>query len=221
MTDSPRPSVDFRFYLVSDRMRCAPRSLASVVHDACVTGVRAVQLREKDLSESDLVTSATRLLDVMHTSGARLLVNVSRFVDEDTAALLAASPGVHGFHVPDDHALLARMRAAFPDLLIGASAHSTDAVRAAADAGADFVCFGPVFATRSKKQFGAPQGLAALTAACSATKTPVFAIGGVTAENARACTDAGAHGVAVIGAVMEATSIRRAVREFEAALGSL
>jgi thiamine-phosphate pyrophosphorylase len=213
--------IDFRFYLVTDRAQCAPRSLASVVHDACVTGVRAVQLREKDLSETDLVTSATRLLDVMRPKQARLLVNVSPFVEDDTALLLAATPGVDGFHVPDDLPLLARFRSLFPALLIGASAHSADRVRAAGEAGADFVCFGPVFATPAKKRHGPPQGLDALTGACAAASTPVFAIGGVTPDNARACLDAGAHGVAAVGAIMTASSVRTAVRRFQEALGGL
>ncbi len=213
--------VDFRFYLVTDRKQGAPRSIASIVHDACVTGVRAVQLREKDLSAPDLIASATRLVGVMRPHGGKLLVNVSDFVEDDTAALLAASPGVDGFHVPDTPDLLARFRSMFPDLLIGASTHAPDGVRAAAGAGADFVCFGPVFETASKKRFGKPQGMDALGEACRAAAVPVFAIGGVTPENARACLDAGAHGVAAVGAVMTATSVRTRMREFEAALGSL
>ncbi|HEX5132557.1 MAG TPA: thiamine phosphate synthase [Candidatus Krumholzibacteria bacterium] len=213
--------IDFHFYLVTDRTRCAPRSLASVVHDACVSGVRAVQLREKDLSEPDLVSAATRLLSVTRAGGARLLVNVSDFVEDDTAALLAGSPGVDGFHVPDNPALLAHFRGLFPALLIGGSVHSPDAADAAADAGADFVCFGPVYETPSKKQHGKPQGLDALARACTACSIPVFAIGGVTPENARACLDAGAHGVAAVGAVMGATSARTATRRFQEALGEL
>jgi thiamine-phosphate pyrophosphorylase len=213
--------VDFRFYLVTDRTQCAPKSLASVVHDACVTGVRAVQLREKDLGTPDLIASATRLLGVMRPHGGRLLINIGPLVDDDTAALLAASPGVDGFHVPDEPDLLPRYRARFPKLLIGASTHDAESVRAAADAGADFVCFGPVFATASKKHMGKPQGLEALADACKATTVPVFAIGGITPENARTCLDAGAHGVAAVGAVMTATGVRTRMREFEAALGSL
>ena len=211
--------IDFRFYLVTDRTRSAPRTLASVVHDACVSGVRAVQLREKDLSETDLVSAATRLVRLMRPHGAKLFVNASPFVDRDTAGLLAASPGVDGFHIPDDPALLAEFRAQFPKLLIGASTHSVDGVRNAAASGADFVTFGPVFATPSKH--GRVQGIEALRDACAAEKIPVFAIGGVTPENARSCLDAGAHGVAVVGAVMGATSARSAVRAFAESMETL
>jgi thiamine-phosphate pyrophosphorylase len=213
--------IDFRFYLVTDRTQCAPKSLASVVHDAVVSGVRAVQLREKDLSETDLVNSATRLMDVMRPRGARLLVNVSEFVEDDTAMLLAATPGVDGFHVPDNVELVTRFRELFPSLLLGTSAHSPDGVRAAGDGGANFVCFGPVFETAAKKRYGKPQGLDALTAACSGVTVPVLAIGGVTPENARSCLDAGAHGVAAVGAIMNASSARTATRRFEEALGTL
>ncbi len=211
--------IDFRFYLVTDRTLCAPRTLASVVHDACVNGVRAVQLREKDFPTNDVVTSATRLTGLLHAQGGKLFVNVAT-VEDDTLALITASPGVDGFHVPDDPDLLAHIRRTFPKQLIGASVHTIDGVRAATAAGADFLTFGPVFFTPGKKK-NELQGLKKLGEACAATTLPVFAIGGVTAENAMECLDAGAHGVAVVRAVMEATSARRAVAEFAAVMGTL
>ena len=211
--------IDFRFYLVTDRTLCAPRTLASVVHDACVSGVRAVQLREKDFPTNDVVTSATRLTGLLHAHGGKLFVNVAT-VEDDTLALIAASPGIDGFHVPDDPELLAHIRRTFPKHLIGASTHTVGGVRNATEAGADFLTFGPVYFTPGKKKSDV-QGVETLRAACAATKLPVFAIGGITAEHARECLDAGAHGVAVIRAVMEASSPRRAVREFAEVMGTL
>lgn len=212
--------IDFRFYLVTDRTLCAPRTLASVVHDACVSGVRAVQLREKDFSAPDVVSSTTRLVGLMHPQQAKLFVNVAT-VEDDTLGIIAASPGVDGFHVPDDPELLAHIRRTFSKHLVGASTHSPDGARAAAAAGADFITFGPVFATPAKAKSERPQGLDALSKACAAAGIPVFAIGGITADRAKECLDAGAHGVAVIRAVMAATSARRAVREFAEAMGTL
>jgi thiamine-phosphate pyrophosphorylase len=212
--------IDFRFYLVTDRHQCVGRTLASAVHDACVMGVRAVQLREKDYSASDVVSSATRLLDVMRPKEARLFVNVAT-VEDDTLSLLTGSPGVDGFHVPDDPELLVHIRRLFPKHLIGASVHSPDGVRAAAEAEADFVTFGPVFPTAGKEKSTRAQGLDALETACAAANIPVFAIGGITPERAKECLDAGAHGVAVISAVMAATSVRSAVRAFADAMGTL
>jgi thiamine-phosphate pyrophosphorylase len=178
-----------------------------------------VQLREKDLSEPDLIGAATRLSNVVRPHRAKLFVNASPFVDRDTAAILAASPGVDGFHVPDDADLLVEFRELFPKLLIGASTHTLDGVRKAAETGADFLTFGPIFVTASKQN--RPQGLDALGNACTAVSVPVFAIGGVTAERARECLDAGAHGVAVVGAVMEASSARSAVRAFAESMGAM
>ena len=212
--------IDFRFYLVTDRHQLVGRTLASAVHDACVMGVRAVQLREKDYSAADVVSSATRLLDVMRPKEARLFVNVAT-VEDDTLSLLTGSPGVDGFHVPDDPELLVHIRRLFPKHLIGASVHSPDGVRAAAEAEADFVTFGPVFATTGKEKSTRVQGLDALETACAAANIPVFAIGGVTADRAQECLDAGAHGVAVISAVMAATSVRTAVRAFADVMGTL
>jgi thiamine-phosphate pyrophosphorylase len=211
--------IDFRFYLVTDRTLCAPRTLASVVHDACVSGVRAVQLREKDFSATDVVSSATRLVGLMHPQQAKLFVNVAT-VEDDTLSLIAASPGIDGFHVPDDPVLLSHIRRTFPKHLIGASTHSIDGVRAASEAGADFLTFGPVFGTPGKKS-QPTQGLAALKPVCAATTLPIFAIGGITADHAMECLDVGAHGVAVIRAVMSASSARRAVREFADVMGAL
>ena len=213
-----RAPVDFRFYLVTDRTQAAPRTLASVVHDACATGVRAVQLREKDLSETDLVSAATRLSGLLRPRGAKLFVNASPFVDRDTAGLLAASPGVDGFHIPDDPALLVEFREQFPRLLIGASTHSVAGVRSAFDAGADFVTLAPVYETRGKAR---PLGIDVLREACEAAAGPVFALGGITPERARECLDAGAFGVAVVSAVMAASSARSAVRAFAESMGSL
>ena len=84
------------------------------------------------------------------------------------------------------------------DFLVGASCHSSEGAAAAARDGADYIFFGPVFATPSKARFGPPQGLAALAENCQKTAIPVIAVGGITAENAAACLEAGCAGVAAI-----------------------
>jgi len=213
--------IDFRFYLITDRKLCAPRSLQSVVREACDAGVRAVQLREKDLPRKEVEEYAARLLEITRERDARLLINRKETVDETEDAFVAASLGTDGFHFPEGVTFPHELRARFPKLLVAVSTHSAGAAVAAATEGASFVTFGPVFDTPSKKAYGEPHGLDALSKIASSVTVPVFAIGGVTPENAADCVAAGAHGVAAIGAVMTAEDVTDAVKQFESALGSL
>ena len=85
------------------------------------------------------------------------------------------------------------------DFLIGVSTHSTEAALNARAQGADFIVFGPVFETESKRAFGEPQGLEKLREVTNALKGfPVLAIGGINLENVGECFQAGASGVAAI-----------------------
>jgi thiamine-phosphate pyrophosphorylase len=84
------------------------------------------------------------------------------------------------------------------DFLIGYSCHSLESARAAERGGADYIFFGPVFATPSKSAFGAPQGIERLREVCASVAIPVLAIGGVNLENTRDCITAGAAGFAAI-----------------------
>jgi thiamine-phosphate pyrophosphorylase len=108
-----------------------------------------------------------------------------------------------------------------PDALVGVSCHSMASVRGAAESGASFVFFGPVYETPTKVAYGTPAGLDALRSVCAESALPVFAIGGVTPVRATECIDAGAHGVAVIRSVLANDDIASPVRSFEEALGGL
>jgi thiamine-phosphate pyrophosphorylase len=213
--------VDFRLYLITDRKRCAPRSLQSVVREACDAGVRAVQLREKDLPPKELEEYSARLLEITRERNTRLLLNRKHSIEGTEDAILAASLGTDGFHFPEGVTFPHELRSKFPKLLVGISTHSVGAAVSAATEGASFVTFGPVFETPSKQQYGKPQGLDALNKVTSALTIPVFAIGGVTPENVSECIAAGAHGVAVVGAVMTADDVAGTVKRFESVLGSL
>ena len=105
-----------------------------------------------------------------------------------------------------------------PDRLVGVSTHSIDEVEQANRDGADYVLFGPIFDTASKRPFGPPLGLAALTEACRRSAVPVFAVGGVTSVSVSDIRRAGAHGVAVIGAILTRDDVAAATREMLASL---
>ncbi len=188
---------EFRLYLVTDRWGTAGRPLRAVVEACLGAGLRAVQLREKDLAAGDLLRLAGELRGLTARHGARLLIN-----DRVDVALAVGADGVH---LPGSGLPPAAARALVgPHRLIGLSTHSPDEAEGAAAAGADFVVFGPVHDTPSKRAYGRPQGLAALAAACRRSPVPVLAIGGVTAARVPELRDAGAAGVAVIRALLEA-----------------
>ena len=133
-----------------------------------------------------------RAVEIVRGSETRLLVN-----DRSDIARAGGADGVHltGQSLPAD--VVRRIYG--PEFLIGVSTHSLEEARIARIKGADFVVFGPVFETESKRAFGAPQGLEKLREICSELpEFPVIAIGGITLDNAKACLEAGASGIAGI-----------------------
>jgi thiamine-phosphate pyrophosphorylase len=204
--------LGFSLYLITDRA-AAPRPPADVVEECLGAGLRAVQLREKDLPVRELLALAGTLREATRRHGARLLIN-----DRADVALAAHADGVQRTHasLPVD-ALRAISPAGF---LVGASAHSTPEAREAVEQGADFVVFGPVYDTPSKRRYGPPQGLSALEAVAQAVAAPVFAVGGITPARVPEVLAAGAAGVAVIGAIWGAARPADATKAFLDALGT-
>ena len=194
---------DLRLCLVTDRALCP--DVVAVVRACAEAGLPAVQLREKDLSALDLAALARR---VRGAAPDRMLIvndrlDVALAVDADAVQRTAASLTVEDMR-----------RAAGTRVLISASVHSRgEAVQAEAD-GADWVVFGPVYDTPSKRHFGAPQGPAALEDVASALRIPVLAIGGIVPSRVSELLAAGAAGVCVISAIMAAPSPADATREF-------
>ncbi len=212
--------IDFRFYLITDRNRCAPRSLQSIVREACDAGVRAVQLREKDLPADDLASYTQRLLAITRERDASLYLNWGGAMSQSDV-FLAASYNVDGFHFPEGAPFPQALREKFPKLRVGLSTHDLAGTLAAAAEGATFITFGPVFPTDSRGVKATPRGLEQLREVCAATPIPVFAVGGITPDNAADCIAAGAHGVAAIGAVLTSADVTATVRAFADALGGL
>jgi thiamine-phosphate pyrophosphorylase len=105
--------------------------------------------------------------------------------------------------------------------LVGISCHSIEEIREAEDAGANYVFFGPVFDTPSKRSFGTPQGVARLQEACHSVQIPVIAIGGVNEENSSECIRAGAAGIAAIRMFQREEMSSDAVKETIARLHQL
>lgn len=197
---------DFDLYLVTDRSQTQGRDLLWVLERALDGGLKAIQLREKDLGGKELflVTEAARKLTQPYH--ARLLINdrvdVALAVDADGVQLGKAS-------IPIETA----RKLLGPQKMIGASTHSPQEAVEAEQGDADFVLFGPVYFTSSKASYGAPQGLAALKKIVEKISLPVYAIGGINRENIDEVKSSGIRGVALISAVMSASDPTEATRE--------
>jgi thiamine-phosphate pyrophosphorylase len=178
-------------------------SILRLVRAAVDAEVPLFQIREKLLSARVLFELVVRAAEITRGSKTRLLVN-------DRSDIARAS-GADGVHLTTQSLPVEVVRnICGAEFLIGVSTHSLDEARTAQDAGADFVVFGPVFETESKRAYGAPQGLDKLREVTRALgEFPVVAIGGITLENFGECFEAGARGVAAIRMLNDAENMDR------------
>jgi thiamine-phosphate pyrophosphorylase len=192
-------AVDFDLYLVTDRNQTGGRDLLWVLEQALDGGVKAIQLREKDLSGRDLFSLAERSHKLCQAYDAALFIN-----DRIDVAMAVDAAGVQlsqtSLPIVTAKALLG------PQKIIGVSTHSLQETKEAEQAGADFILFGPVYFTPSKAAYGAPQGLPALKTIVDNISLPVYAIGGIKLENIDSTKKLGVRGVALISAIMSADS---------------
>ncbi len=200
--------------------REAQETLLLKIEAAADAGVDWIQIREKDLSGKDCSSLTREALQRAAKSSARKIAPTRILVNDRLDVALSQSAG--GVHLSENSLPLAEVkrlvdnRGNRKDFLIGVSCHSMEAARAAASGGADYLFFGPIFATPSKAAFGAPQGLERLTEICRAVSLPVLAIGGITLENTADCLAAGASGIAAIRLFQEVedmTSLVQSLRK--------
>ena len=166
--------------------------LLDKIEEAARAGVQFIQLREKDLSGRALEKLAIEAVRRVQGTHSKLLVN--------SRTDIAIAAGAHGVHLRSDDIGADRARTIFEqagvtDAIIGVSCHHKSEVEAAERRGADLIVFGPVF--EAKSGVPAPGGLARLRLAAKLHRQ-VFALGGVTLENAGECAVSGAAGIAGI-----------------------
>lgn len=200
---------ELRLCLVTDRHQTRGRDLVSLVGECVAAGLPSVQVREKDLGAGALAVLCRGLLAV--ATPRLLIVN-----DRADVALAVGAGGVQrtstSLSVRDLRHVVKR------HLFIGASVHALEESIEAEGEGADWLTFGPVYDTPSKRAYGSPQGLTALARVAETVTIPVIAIGGITPERVTEVRGAGAQGVAVISAILSAPSPPEAVRCFLDAL---
>ena len=206
-------AIDFKLYLITDRhlfthhVSRITHYFFDAVEEALKGGVKAVQLREKDLEIRELLSMAYELRKLTSGYGAKLFIN-----DRVDVALAVDADGVHlgGGSMP----AFAARKAAGKGMLIGVSAHSIEEANKAEEEGADFVTLGPVFETPSKMKYGRPLGPELLREARGKISIPVFAIGGIKKERVESVLEAGASGIALISAILGSEDIRSNTEEF-------
>ena len=181
----------------------------SLLADLAAAGVDGFQVRDKRASTRELVELTRIVSAAVRPAGAMVVV--------DDRVDVALATGAGGVHLGAEDLAIGDARRLAPDLTIGATCRDATAVAAAAAAGATYCGFGPVFATTSKTGLPAPLGPEAITAAGGSM--PLVAIGGMDAPRARACRQAGAHGVAVIGGIWRQPDPLAAAEELVAAVG--
>jgi thiamine-phosphate pyrophosphorylase len=186
---------------------------ASLADDAFRGGAPAVQVRIKGLRDAEVLAECERIVAASQRTKGVVIVN-----DRADIALTAGADGVHGG--ADDLPVAALRRLIGPDRLVGGTARDPETALRHQDDGASYVGVGPVYATATKDGLPEPLGPAGVEKVAAVVDIPVIAIAGITAPLIPELLDAGAHGVAVIGAVANADDPAAATAEILEALGA-
>ncbi|OIO29811.1 MAG: thiamine-phosphate diphosphorylase [Nitrospirae bacterium CG1_02_44_142] len=202
--------IDFKLYLITDRKLVTHyASLITAVEEALKGGVKALQLREKDLGTRELLALAYKMREITNKYKAKLFIN-----DRVDVALAVKADGVHlGQNSVSPHAERKAVNASrithyASRFLIGVSAHSIEEAEQAEKEGADFITLGPVYKTPSKLKYGKPLGVDIIRKAKAEISIPVFAIGGIKTDMVKEVMDAGADGIALISGILGTKKIK-------------
>ncbi|HEY2046894.1 MAG TPA: thiamine phosphate synthase [Candidatus Udaeobacter sp.] len=188
-----------RLYGIMDLGYVERGNAARVVEQMIEGGVDLIQLRGKNKSMGELVDLTAELHELAAKFSMPVIVN-------DYAEIARAAP-VEGVHVgqDDDSIEIARQKAG-REILIGKSTHSLEQARAAQAEGADYIGFGPIFATPTKPDY-APIGLENIKRVHEEVNLPIFCIGGINIDTLQSVLDAGAKRVVMVSALLKAHNV--------------
>ena len=191
------------FVLITNRKVCETK-LTDIIEQAVEGGVGTVQLREKDLSTSDLYSLAKEIREITKRKGANLIIN-----DRVDIAIAVDADGVHLGWQSLEIGIVRRMIG--QDKLIGFSAHSLRETERAENSGADYVTISPIFDTVNKDYFIKPLGVDEIAKIKERINIPVIALGGINENNVSKVLKNGADGIAAISAILLSESPKQTV----------
>ena len=203
--------IDFNLYVISNRYLCTPKPLQTVISEVLDAGVKAIQVREKDLDDVALFKMAQPISALCKSYHAHLFIN--------TRVQVAIDVGAAGVHLPDVDVSIAKIKAqSDSDFLVGCSVHSVDTAKKRETECADFITYSPIYPTTSKKGYGPAVGLESLKKLTEQVKLPVYALGGVTPAHIDECLQAGVSGMAVMSGIMSSTDAGKRAKAYLSAL---
>ena len=198
---TPKDLNWLRLYLITNRSLFeSDNNFLDASEAALMGGVRALQLREKNLTDCELIELGSQLRILTSNYNARLIIN--------SRADIAKKIDADGVHLTESCAHANEIKSAFPGLIVGVSTHSLEGAHIAEAQGADYITFSPIYATPSKVNYGPPQGLALLRQVSQEVNLPVLALGGITLHRVSECLDQGAFGVALISDIWNSSHIK-------------
>ena len=199
---APKDLHDFRLLLITDQSLFKDQKyFLTAAEAALMGGVKALQLREKDLPDSELIRLGVQLRKLTSNYRAKLIIN--------SRADIAKKIGADGVHLTEGSVSINEIKTSFPSLILGVSTHSLEGAHLAQTQGADYITFSPIYETPSKVSFGPPQGLDSLRQVTQAVSLPVLALGGITLDRVPECLGQGAFGVALISDIWDSSNIKK------------
>ena len=207
-----RPITDCRLYGIVDLGYVKPDAVPAMTLALVEGGADILQLRAKNMAPLDVELLARHMLSITRAAGVPLVIN--------DHAHVAAAVGSEGVHVGQDDATIADTRKIVgSQCFVGKSTHSLSQARAAIAEGADYIGFGPLYATGTKPDYAAI-GLADIAEVQQFATVPVFCIGGINEKTLLHVIASGARRVVIVSAFLQAVDVRACVRSVSENLGA-
>jgi thiamine-phosphate pyrophosphorylase len=199
-----------RLYGILDLGYVDAPHVESVAEQMIEGGVDLIQLRAKNFAATEIAKIGARLRSITRDRGIPFIIN--------DHAEIARSLQADGVHVGQDDPALAEVRRAVgPDCMVGKSTHSVDQAIRAFYEGADYIGFGPIFATPTKPDYP-PIGLSEIQKVHDAVRIPIFCIGGIKLDNLPEVIEAGARRVVIVSGLLQAADVANYARSAKALL---